>query len=206
VSIPSGTIREKSVVHRKYWIFDLDGTLTVPVHDFPALKRELGVPEHHDILGFLKSLPRKKADPLFQRLNRIERDLAERAKPAEGTLSLIEVLHQREVRMGILTRNTRENTLISLQQIGLKRYFSKELIQGREDSNPKPDPDGINNFLNQWGARPGEAVMVGDYLFDLQAGKNAGTATIHVDQTKTFPWEELTDVKVRSLLELCEML
>ena len=29
--------------HRRYWIFDLDGTLTVSAHDFEHMRRELGL-------------------------------------------------------------------------------------------------------------------------------------------------------------------
>ena len=33
-----------SLLKRKNWIFDLDGTLTVAVHDFDAIRKELGIP------------------------------------------------------------------------------------------------------------------------------------------------------------------
>ncbi|HIN00314.1 MAG TPA: HAD family hydrolase, partial [Deltaproteobacteria bacterium] len=33
-----------TLLQRKYWIFDLDGTLTVAVHDFNAIRNELGIP------------------------------------------------------------------------------------------------------------------------------------------------------------------
>ena len=44
--------------------------------------------------------------------------------------------------------------------------------------------------------------MVGDYGFDLQTGRAAGAATIHVDPAGDFRWPELTDLAVGSLLEL----
>ena len=45
---------------RKYWIFDLDGTLTVAVHDFTATRRELDLPPGKPILEELATphLPR----------------------------------------------------------------------------------------------------------------------------------------------------
>ena len=36
---------------RTHWIFDMDGTLTVPMHDFAWLHRTLDVPEGDDILA-----------------------------------------------------------------------------------------------------------------------------------------------------------
>jgi phosphoglycolate phosphatase-like HAD superfamily hydrolase len=44
--------------------------------------------------------------------------------------------------------------------------------------------------------------MVGDYLFDLQAGRAAGTATIYLDPTGRFPYAEHADLRARSLKEL----
>ena len=48
--------------------------------------------------------------------------------------------------------------------------------------------------------------MVGDYVFDLMAGRNAGTATVHLDVTGAFPWPEQADVRVSSLEELLNQL
>ena len=41
---------------RTHWLFDMDGTLTVPVHDFVALRRRLGAPEGGDILAMTTAL------------------------------------------------------------------------------------------------------------------------------------------------------
>ncbi|MCX5823683.1 MAG: hypothetical protein NTY86_09305 [Deltaproteobacteria bacterium] len=49
-------------------------------------------------------------------------------------------------------------------------------------------------------------VIVGDYIFDLQTGRNAGAATIHVDRTRSFLWPELTDIGVSTLEELLKIL
>ena len=46
-----------ALLQRKYWIFELDGTLTVAVHDFNAIRKELGIPERQPIVEALKSLP-----------------------------------------------------------------------------------------------------------------------------------------------------
>ena len=48
-------------------------------------------------------------------------------------------------------------------------------------------------------AEPEDAVMVGDYLFDLEAGRSAGTATVLVDSDGTRPWHHLADRVVQSL-------
>ena len=120
------------ILARHCWIFDLDGTLTVPVHDFPAIRTALGMTESDsDILKYLASLPSAEAAP-------------------------------------------------------------------------KPHPEGIEKLLAAWESGPDETVMVGDYLFDLQVGRAAGTATIHVDSSCAFRWPELADLSVATLEELAD--
>jgi len=45
-------------------------------------------------------------------------------------------------------------------------------------------------------------VMVGDYLYDLQAGRSAGALTVHIDSAGLFRWPELADIMIESLEEI----
>jgi phosphoglycolate phosphatase-like HAD superfamily hydrolase len=105
-----------------------------------------------------------------------------------------------------LTRNTREIALQTVNRLGIGHHFQKECILGRDNTLPKPDPEGLFRLCAHWDTSPVKLVMVGDYLFDLQTGRNAGAATVHVDRTRTFPWPELTDIGVETLKDLLEML
>lgn len=194
------------ILARQHWIFDLDGTLTLPVHDFSAIRQDLGIPQGIDILGYLSTLSDAEARPLHDRLNFIETELLKRTKPAPGTLELIEALHKKNSRIGILTRNKRDIAVKTLESLGIGRYFPEEFVLGRDEALPKPDPEGVFHLCTRWRTVPTEAVMVGDYIFDLQTGRNAGAATIHVDGTCRFPWPELTDIGVGSMEELLRLL
>lgn len=196
----------EAILARRHWVFDLDGTLTLPVHDFSFIRQALGVPDGIDILGYLASLPDPEAQPLQDKLNAIEAELLERTEPAPGTVQLIESLQRRGSRMGILTRNTRDIAVRALGSLGIGDYFPEECILGRDDAPPKPDPKGLFRLCAMWGTIPAETVMVGDYVFDLQTGRNAGAATIHVDRTQRFLWPELTDIGVSTPEELLRML
>lgn len=192
----------RAILGRDHWVFDLDGTLTVPVHDFAAIRADLGVPDGADILGHLDGLPGRESRRLHARLDEIEEELAGRAEAAAGAVRLVEVLAGRGVRMGIVTRNTSRIALRVLERIGVGRHFAQEHVIGRHDALPKPDPDGISRLCAAWGTTGGAAVMVGDYLFDLQSGRAAGAATVHVDRSRCFRWPELADIAVGSLEEL----
>lgn len=198
----SKTELDSEILGREHWVFDLDGTLTVAIHDFVSIREDLGVPQGKDILKHLEALPGEQSLPLRERLQAIEEELCGRTEAAPGAQRLVAELFRRGVRMGVLTRNTREIALKTLERIGLGGYFSVRCVLGRDEALAKPDPDGILKLARGWGAPPGALVMVGDYGFDLASGRAAGAATIHVDPTCTFRWPELTDIAVSSLAEL----
>jgi HAD superfamily hydrolase (TIGR01509 family) len=187
---------------RKHWVFDLDGTLTVAVHDFADIRQRLGIPTGSDILGHLASLPSAESQLLHTSLQKIEDGLAEITSAATGALQLLEILQARGANLGILTRNTRDNALRTLERAGLDRYFDPAYVLGRDEALPKPDPDGIHRLSDCWGTAPETTVMVGDYHYDLQAGRSAGSLTVHVDVTGSFRWPELADVSVVTLGDL----
>jgi HAD superfamily hydrolase (TIGR01549 family) len=191
-----------SIATCSHWVFDLDGTLTVAVHDFAAIRRELEIPEGYDILGHLTSLPPHHAQPLHDRLQEIELELAGLTRAASGALELLEHLQASGAQRGILTRNTRENALRTLDLVGLGGFFHPDHVLGRDEALPKPDPDGIHRLARIWETGPETTVMVGDYQYDLQAGRSAGAMTVHVDASRSFRWPELADVSVGSLNEL----
>jgi len=192
------------VVKRGYWIFDLDGTLTIPAHDFAAMKRELGFPLDCDILSHLATLGSEQERAKRLQLDQIEDEIARRAQLAHGADDLLKTLSEQGVAMGILTRNSRDNALITLGAIGLLDYFDHVCVLGREESLPKPDPQGIHHLLNHWGAEPENAVMVGDYLYDMLTARAAGVGSVHLDTGGEFAWPEHTDLGVTSLTALRE--
>lgn len=182
---------------RTAWIFDMDGTLTVPAHDFDAIRAELGLRPHTPILEQLAEMA--DATELFDRLDRIEREIAEHAVAQDGARALLEALTERKSYLGVLTRNTYDNAIATLTHSGLERFFDSGDILGREACAPKPSADGIRVLLARWHVEPAAAVMVGDFLFDLVAGREAGTATVYLDLAGAAAYRDHADVVVRDL-------
>ncbi len=185
-----------------HWIFDMDGTLTVAMHNFEAIRVTLGLPLGQPILETLETLPPEQADTLRRRLAEIELELALQAKPQAGAKELLFGLQRRGVKLGILTRNTRQNAYETLRVCGLLDFFEPDCVLGRELAAPKPSPQGIHKLLDYWGASASAAVMVGDYRFDLEAGRRARTTTVYVDVAGNGHWTEQADLRVQSLGEL----
>jgi HAD superfamily hydrolase (TIGR01509 family) len=191
-----------SLNQKTAWIFDMDGTLTLPIHDFVHIRQVLGVPEGNDIIAYMKSLSEDQYKIARQKLDDIEMELATQAQPAPGLYPFMEVLANKSVHMGILTRNAQDIAIKTLEHIQCDQYFKPEAIKGRDNAVPKPDPDGINKLLALWGKSPDEAVMVGNYIYDLKSGINAGTSTILINFEEDYFWPEASDFMISSFSEL----
>ena len=180
----------------RHWVFDMDGTLTLAVHDFMAIKRALDIPPEADILGHLASLPADEAAAKHAWLLEHERELAVGSKAAPGAVALVRELASRGYRLGILTRNARELAHITLAAIGIADCFAVEDVLGRDEAIPKPDPAGLLKLASAWDVDPQNMVMVGDFVHDLKCGRAAGAHTVLVnlpEHVPDNPWPELTD-------------
>jgi len=196
----------KAILSRKHWIFDLDGTLTVAVHDFQAIKAALGIPPEADILGYLEALSPKESAPLHKKLDSIERELSAQTTAASGARELLSMLVEDDCVLGVVTRNTHAIARLTLKLTGLAEFFPQPAyILGRYDAPPKPHPAGALQLARLWNAAADDIVFTGDYLYDLLCGKSIGAATIHVDPSGQFRWKEHADLQVTSLLEVVEL-
>ncbi|MFZ3186277.1 MAG: HAD family hydrolase [Pseudomonas sp.] len=189
----------------RHWVFDMDGTLTVAVHDFEAIKRALDIPLSDDILQHLAALPSAEAAAKHAWLLSHERELAEAAQAAPGALELVRELHARGCRLGILTRNAHELALLTLQAIGLQDCFASLDVIGRDEAPPKPDPGGLLHLAQQWQVAPQSLVMVGDYRFDLECARAVGAQALLVNLPEN-PWPELSDGYAQDCAELLRQL
>ena len=189
----------------KHWVFDMDGTLTVAVHDFKLIHRELSIPDDEDILTHLAGLPAAESAAKHAWLLEHERELALASTPAPGAVELILDLAERGVRLGILTRNAQELAQITLKAIGLDQCFAPDDVLGRDNAAHKPDPDGLLQLARAWDVAPAKMVMVGDYHFDLACGRAAGSKTVLVNVPEN-PWPELTDWHAKDCFELRQLL
>ncbi|TPV95424.1 MAG: HAD family hydrolase [Myxococcales bacterium FL481] len=189
---------------RRHVVFDLDGTLTVAVHDFAAMKRALDLPPELPILEALAGLDPPERRARRARLDAIEAEIAGRGQAAPGARELLEHLRGGSRRVGIVTRNTKPNAALTLRAAGLDGYFDEADIVGRDEVPAKPAPDGIHYLLRRWSAQPADAMMVGDYRFDLEAGRAAGVMTVLVRAGPAPDWGRGADVYAGSLVDLLE--
>lgn len=194
------------LARRRCWLFDMDGTLTRAMHDFDAMRAALGLPEGVPILEALERMAPAEAREKRRELDAMELDMAAEATVQPGCVPLLETLLERGAALAIVTRNGADIARATLEACDIDHFFPSETVISRDCCEPKPHPAGVHLALERVGGRPEEAVMVGDYRFDLEAGRNAGVATVHLDVDGGETWPAATDLRVDSLDALARLL
>jgi len=183
----------------------MDGTLTNAIHNFDAMRTELKLPAGKPILESIAELPTDEAEQINKALDEMEYDIASKATAQPHAEELLTLLQENHCYLGIVTRNGHGIAEATLKACGLGRFFTSHTIIGRECASPKPLPDGVELLLSRFSTNASNAVMIGDYLFDLEAGKRAGTSTVHLDTAGNFAWPQFTDYGVTSLQSLAAL-
>ena len=165
-------------------LFDFDGTLTKPGSiDFKLIKRVIGCPTESFILEFIETLDdhaqKKKA---ISALEKFENEAADCSEPNNGAEDLILYLRSKGIRTGIISRNSLWSIQRAFQNFKKIKAADFDVIITRDDPvKPKPDADGVILASKKLNVNVKELVVVGDFLFDIQAGKNAGSVTVFLD-------------------------
>ncbi len=180
----------------------MDGTLTIAAHDFDLIRQQLKIPQGLPILEAIEKMPAAQAAKAQIKLHELEMEIGAQSRPQPGAQEVLALLQASGFSLGILTRNAEDIAHATLKAAGLANYFTDDDIIGRTRCNPKPDPAGILLLMAQWKASPNNTVMVGDYLFDLETGRNAAVSTVHFNTTGSPTWPDLTDVTIKRLEDL----
>src|SRR5438876_5377953 len=82
--------------------------------------------------------------------------------------------------MAILTNKPVRISVRILEALGLAKYF-RSVYGGNSFETKKPDPLGAKTILCEFGAVPGETMLIGDSEVDVQTARNAGTLAATVN-------------------------
>ncbi len=107
--------------------------------------------------------------------------------------------HFKEKRLAIITTKEGNLTRQLLGELDILKYFN--LILGYGDyRSPKPDPEAVFKALDETKVPASKAVMVGDTIYDIEAGKSAGIHTVAVSYGVD-PVEELKLAKPEHIID-----
>ncbi|HSX17254.1 MAG TPA: HAD-IA family hydrolase [Patescibacteria group bacterium] len=175
-------------------VFDADGTLfdtfelIVSAYKHVAETHGLRVPSPEEVrvqLGkalpdiFRHFYPDLDIDMLLHTNNEYFAANTMNSDAFEGVAELLADLKAQGIKLAILTGGGSKVHDV-IRQHGLETYFSS-VVHHERVKRSKPDPEGFLLACRECGVEPGQTIMVGDTVQDIEAGKNAGAfATIAV--------------------------
>lgn len=161
-------------------IFDLDGTLVNSYLDFDAMRSEMGILAGKPILEALEQMDGFEAARCSKILERHELNGATKANIITGVRDFLELIDGQHLQRAVVTRNSRSMAEVMLSRCSLQ--FN--VVITREDGPVKPDPWAIQHICNLWGVESKRVVVIGDFEFDIEAGKSAGATTVFFTRSR----------------------
>jgi HAD superfamily hydrolase (TIGR01509 family) len=184
-------------------IFDLDGVIVKSVLDFKLIRKEIfGSESDEPVLEQIEQLkdPEKKKRAI-RILENHETTAAFTSELNFGILALLKLLSQKKIKCAIVTRNSRKSVSIVLDRFKL----DFDTVITRKEAPPKPAKEPVLLACKKMGLQPEEVILIGDYEFDMLAGKRAGVTTILL-RTRNQPSSENADMVIDSILELAKLI
>ncbi|MEU5950029.1 HAD-IA family hydrolase [Micromonospora sp. NPDC047465] len=121
----------------------------------------------------LMGLPAALAEPFVRESNR----LAHRVTPVDGVTELLGTLRRRGIGLAVATGRSGVRARDLLGRLDLLPLVD-HVVGSDEVPRPKPAPDIVRQALRLLGARPAEALMVGDAPSDLLSARAAGVVAV----------------------------
>ena len=175
-------------------LFDLDGTLIntneLIIESFLHTLNYYypGKYQREDILPFIgpplidtfQRINPEKAEEMVRRyreFNHAQHDLL--VKEYDHVHETVRALKEKGLKLGIVTTKIRDTVMMGLKLTKMDSFFDA-IITLDDVQHAKPHHEPVLSALKLLGSEPSNALMVGDNLHDIEAGKNAGTLTAGV--------------------------
>ncbi|MET0933403.1 MAG: HAD family hydrolase [Mycetocola sp.] len=170
-----GTLVDSNYLHVDAWARAFD-ELGVRVESW-RVHRAIG----QDSAKLLAALLGDRAGELGEQAkalhSRFYTELAYRLRPLDGAQELLRALAQRGITV-VLATSAPEDELALLTEALDANDAIHASTNADDVDTAKPDPSIVNVALDKAGAEPGEAIFVGDTVWDCIAASRAGVRTI----------------------------
>jgi pyrophosphatase PpaX len=110
----------------------------------------------------------------------------------DGTERVLRTLKAAGYKTALVTSRMKSSTFRALEKFGITELFDAVLTASDTDKF-KPDPEPIFITLDMIGAKPEDAIFIGDTNHDIEAGKAARVFTVLVDWSFALPPGKIRD-------------
>lgn len=158
-------------------VFDMDGTLSVSCIDYQLMRKSLDIPEG-DLFTVMETWD--DGDRIASSMDtilEIEDVAARQSRGMPGLTELLTFLKEKDVKVGLVTRNTSYSVDAFFKAIGDEYRDVFDVLMTREFPFVKPDKRCLTHFSRTWDIPPSRILMVGDSTEDVECGNAAGTAS-----------------------------
>ncbi len=174
---------------KKHFIFDVDGTLVDSQESVLSSMQEmlkqqtgrwmereellftLGIPGA-DALRLLH-VPEEKIEAAMEQWLGLTPKYRDLIHVFPGIWETLTQLRRRGCHLGIVTSRTRAEYEEDVAHFGLSDWFDT-IVCADDTRGHKPQGDPVREYLRRMGADPGEAVYIGDTVYDMQCAADAG--------------------------------
>ena len=182
----------------KIIILDFDGTLgdttAVIIKTMLGTIQELGLPARTEqecaaMIGLrltevpAKLVPESNLDPdlyaLTYRRHFNEYNVEGAVRLYPNVIETLAALKERGLVLTIASSRSNASLNAYIENLGLAPLISY-VLGGNDVQEGKPHPEAVNRTLRELCFHPDEAIVVGDTIFDIHMGRNAGTRTCGV--------------------------
>ncbi len=184
----------------KAMVFDFDGTLAVLNINFGLMRERIlqwmksfGIGEdrikERYLLEIIDEVDRllkeeigtSKAERFYQGAHQILREVefeaAAGGRLIPGSKETLSFLRKKRMKVGIVTRNCEEAVRRVFPDIDA---YCDAFVSRNSVKRVKPHPDHLTSVMKALHVSDGEAMMIGDHILDIQAGKGVGMKTVGV--------------------------
>lgn len=115
-------------------------------------------------------------------------------------------LRKRGYKLGVVTSKNKSTAYRGLEHFNILNYFDV-LVSSDDVKNPKPHEEPVLTACKSLNIDPKKAIMIGDSVYDIISGKNAGSKTCGV--LYSFMKDELLNIKadyyISDLIEILDI-
>jgi HAD superfamily hydrolase (TIGR01509 family) len=143
-------------------------------------------------------------DEIREAEGELYRELIDEVQPMEGARQLIEDLKARDDFV-VLASSAKEWEVDHYLELLDAKEIVDDWTTSSDVEQTKPEPDLVHAALGKVDARPDEALLIGDTVWDVEAAHRAGVETLAV-RTGGFSEQELRDAGAREVYTSVEEL